>query len=293
VAGLAAAMTSGQLGLKVLVLEKAVLGGSVAVLESVTDYPGIEKIGGWELTRAMVRQAGDAGCQLLDSIEVTGVQESADSIFYVTCSDGNRFQTRAVLITTGGQPRLLGLADEARFAQRGIHTCAQCAGPRYKGREVAVAGNGSWAVGAALHLLGLGCRVTFITGDAIMNGNVFLIDKLLNHGQFRFLGGYHVVKLRGGEFLEEIELVELNSGKNKRLNVSAVFIYRGIVPNIQIVAAQQDAKGFLLVDENHMTSLPGVFATGRVVYAELPIHVLVGDGSRAALSAAAWLQAAG
>jgi thioredoxin reductase len=57
------------------------------------------------------------------------------------------------------------------------------------------------------------------------------------------------------------------------------------------VAAQQDAKGFFLVDENFMTSLPGVFATGRVVCADLPIQVLVGDGSRAALFSAAWLQA--
>ena len=50
VAGLAAAITAGQLGLRIIVLEKAVFGGSVAVLESVTGYPGIAEIGGWELT---------------------------------------------------------------------------------------------------------------------------------------------------------------------------------------------------------------------------------------------------
>ena len=293
VAGLAASMTAGQLGLNALVLEKAVLGGSVAVLETVSGYPGIAKIGGWELTQTMVRQARKVGCKLLDSIEVNGVQQLAHNIFQIKCSDGNRFQARSVLITTGGQPRLLGLKDEARFAQRGIHTCAQCAGPRYKGKEVVVAGNGSWAVEAALHLLSLGCGVTFITGDAKMSGNVFLIDKLQSHKKLHFLGGYHVEKLHGEEYLEDIDLVELSTGKIKQVNVSAVFIYRGIVPNIKIVAVQQDAKGFLVVDENFMTSLPGVFATGRVVYADLPIQVLVGDGSRAVLSAAAWLQADG
>jgi thioredoxin reductase (NADPH) len=291
VAGLAAAMTAAQLGLHALVLEKEVFGGAVAVLETVSGYPGIEKIGGWELTQTMVQQAKKVGCELLDSIEVIAVQELANKIFNIKCGDGNQFRARAVLITTGGQPRLLGLENEARFAQRGIHTCAQCAGPRYKGREVAVAGNGTWAVEAALHLLSLGCRVKFITGDAKMSGNVFLIDKLNTIKQFHFLGGYHIEKLCGAEYLEEIELVELRTGKIKQLNISAVFIYRGIVPNIEIVAARQDAKGFLLVDENYMTSLPGVFATGRVVYADLPIQVLVGDGSRAALSAAAWLQA--
>jgi thioredoxin reductase (NADPH) len=291
VAGLAAAMTSGQLGLHTLVLEKEVLGGSVAVLESVSDYPGIEKIGGWELTQTMVKQAQKVGCRLLDSIEVSGVTELANNIFVIKCSDGNNFQTRSVIVTTGGQPRMLGLDKEEHFARRGIHTCAQCAGPRYKDREIAVAGNGSWAVEAALHLLSLGCRVTFITGDAKMIGNVILINKLLNHKHFRFLGGCHIEKLRGAEQLEEIDLIGIHDGEKKCLSVSAVFVYRGIVPNIEIVAAQQNAKGFLLVDENYMTSLPGVFATGRVVYADLPIQVLVGDGSRTALSAAAWLQA--
>jgi thioredoxin reductase (NADPH) len=271
VAGLAASMTAGQLGLPVLVLEKAVFGGSVAVLETVSGFSGIEEIGGWELTQTMVQQAKKVGCELIDSIEVTGVQEIDNNL--------------------GGQPRLLGLENETRFAQRGIHTCAQCAGPRYKDRDVAVAGNGPWAVEAALHLLSLGCRVKFITGDATMSGNVILINKLNSHRHFQFIGGYHVKELHGAEYLEEIDMVELDTGKIKNVKVSAVFVYRGIIANIKIVSAWKDAKGFLLVDENYMTSLPGVFATGRVVYADLPIQVLVGDGSKAALSAAAWLQA--
>jgi len=290
VAGLAAAMTAGRLGLRVLVLEKAVLGGSIAVLEVVAEYPGIEKVGGWELTQTMVKQAKSAGCRLIDSIEAVDLVAAKDGPFGIKCSDGNQFRGRTVIITTGGQPRLLGLDDEARFAQRGIHTCAQCAGPRYAGKEVAVAGNGSWAVEAALHLLSLGCSVRFITGDPNMTGNVFLVDKLRRHEEFSFIGGCHIEKLHGTEYLEEIDLVDLKTFEKKRLKVAAVFVYRRIMPNINIVSARQNEKGFLLLDENYMTSLPGIFAAGRVADHELPIQVLVGDGSRAALSAAAWLQ---
>ncbi len=289
VAGLAAAITAGQLGLRILVLEKAVFGGSVAVLESVSGYPGIEQIGGWELTQTMVKQAGIVGCELLDSIDVSDVQKLENNTFEVKCNDGNRFRTRSVIITTGGQPRLMGLKNETRFAQRGIHTCAQCAGPRYQGKDVAIVGNGSWALEAAHHLLSLGCGVTFISGDAKMSGNAPLINRLISHKQFHFLGGCHVEKLHGAEYLEKVDVVELTTRERKCLEVAAVFVYRGILPDIKIAAAQQDAKGFFLVDENFMTSLPGVFATGRVVYADLPIQVLVGDGSRAALSAAEWL----
>ena len=290
VAGLAAAMTACQLGLRVLVLEKSVFGGSVAVLESISNYPGIEQVGGWELTQTMTKQAEGLGARLIDAIEVIDIVESAENIFALKSRCGQRFRARSVIITTGGQPRLLGLENEGIFAQRGIHTCAQCAGQRYMGRDVAIAGNGSWAVEAALHLLSLGSRIIFITGDEKIAGNVFHTAKLFSHEQFTFMGGYHIAKLHGGEYLEEIEVVDLKNGVAKRIKIAAVFVYRGIVPDIRIVSARQNAKGFLLVDENYMTSLPGVFATGRVVYADLPIHVLVGDGSKTALSVAAWLQ---
>ena len=293
IAGLSAAITGGQLGLGILVLEKTVFGGSVAVLESVSGYPGIEEIGGWELTQTMMRQAAHVGCKLFDSVEVKDVQKSENNTFVIKVSAGNSFRAKAVIISTGGQPRLLGLKDETRFAQRGIHTCAQCAGPRYKGRDVAIAGNGRWEVDAALHLLRLGCGVTFVTGDKKMIGNVFLIDKLLGHEQFHFMGGYHIKKLHGAKNLEGIDLVDLKTNEIKGAEVAAVFVYRTIMPNSGIVAARKNSKGFFVVDENHMTSLPGVFAAGRVVHADLPLQVLVGAGSRAALAAAAWLQEQG
>jgi len=227
---------------------------------------------------------------LLDSIEVNDVQKLENDTFEIKCSDGNRFRTRSVIITTGGQPRLLGLENEPRFAQRGIHTCAQCAGPRYKGKDVVIVGNGTWAVEAAIHLLSLGCKVIFITGDAKLSGNAVLIERIHGHKQFHFMAGCHVEKLSGAEYLEEVDVVNLTSRQLIQFKVAAIFVYRGIVPDIRISAAEQDAKGFFLVDENFMTTLPGVFATGRVVYADLPIQVLVGDGSRAALSVNAWLQ---
>ena len=286
---MAAAMTGGQLGLRILVLEKAVFGGSVAVLELVSGYPGIEQIGGWELTQAMVRQAKDVGCELIDSIEALALVESEDYSFRIKCSDSKLFRARSVIIATGGQPRLLGVENEAHFAQRGIHTCAQCAGSRYKGKDVAIAGNGFWAVEAAFHLVKLGCTVTFITGDKEIDGNAFCIDKLEGMDQFNIMRGYHINKLFGTEHLEEIDLINLKTLETKRKKVAAVFVYRSIIPNSAIVNVQRDVNGFLQVDGNYMTSLPGIFAAGRVVYADLPIQVLVGDGSRAALSAAAWL----
>lgn len=289
VTGLAGAITAGQLGLQVLLLEKTVFGGSIAVLETIYEYPGIAKTGGWELTRTMLKQAKKSGCLLLDSIEVTGLKVTAESRFAIQCLGKEIFQSRSVIVSSGGRPKTLGLKDEARFAQHGIHTCAQCAGARYKGRDVVIAGNGSFAVRAAVHLVELGCRVFFVTADVKISGEYNLIKKLLSREQFHFMGGCHVTKLLGKEFLQEIEVADSAGGNLQKLKVAAVFVYCGIVPNSGFFAAQKDVEGFIKVDNNFMTSLPGVFAAGRVVSGDLPIQVMTGDGSRAALSAAAWL----
>lgn len=292
VAGLAAAMTAGQLGLKVLVLEKAIFGGSVAVLETVTDYPGIAGTSGWELTQTMAGQARDSGCELIDSIGAVELVDTGDGYFMIKCSDSHQFRGRSVIVATGGEPYMLELADEAYYARRGIHTCAQCAGARYADKTVAVAGNSSWAVRAAKHLLDLGCTVLYITRDSEICGNLRnTIRKLVNHERFRFVGGCHVTGLYGEEKLEEVLITSLAGGAYQKIKISAVFVYRGIKPNSNLVSARRDRKGFLEVDENFMTSAAGIFAAGRVVRDDLPLQVMVGDGSRAALAAYVWIQA--
>ncbi len=291
VAGLAAAKTGGQLALRTLLLEKNVLGGSVAVLETVAGYPGIEKQGGWELTQAMVRQAKDAGSDLIDSIEVISVEQSPDRRFIIKTANSGQQQARSVIVCTGGEPLMLELADEVHYARRGIHTCAQCAGARYRGSTVAIAGNSGWAVCAADHLLQLGCTVLYITKDNELRGEASIIKEILKHEKFRFLGGCHVTGLYGEEKLEEILVTSLAGGNYQKIAVSAVFVYRGIKPNSTVVSASKDRKGFLEVDGNSMTSLPGVFAAGRVVEADLPIAAMAEEGSRAAFAAESWLKA--
>ena len=288
---MAAAQTGGRLGLRTLLLEKDVFGGSVAVLEAISEYPGIERINGWELTQTMVKQAREAGSSLADSMDILAVEESPGGNFVVDTGDAGRLHARSVIVCTGGQPRMLGLVDEEHFAQHGVHTCVQCAGARYADQAVAIAGNSSWAMRAADHLLNLGCTVSYVTGDHQLSGDATIGQNLLENDRFRFLGGCHITGLYGNEYLDEILLTSLDSGNFRKIRVSAIFVYRGIKPNSSLVAARRDRHGFLQVDENFMTSVSGMFAAGRIIQDDLPIHVMIGDGSRAALAAATWLAA--
>jgi thioredoxin reductase (NADPH) len=291
VAGLSAAINGGRLGLRVLLLEKNVFGGSFAVLETVSGYLGIESIGGWEFTQNMVKQAKDAGCELIDSTEVFKVEKLPDNNFGFRIAGSGLIQAKTVIVSAGGEPLMLELADEIHFAQHGIHTCVQCAGARYRGKTIAIAGNNSWSVLAADHMLKFGCSVLYTTRDTELYGDAKTAEQLLGNDRFRFLGGCHITGLYGKENLEEILVTSLMGGNFQKIAVSAVFVYRGIKPNSKLVPARKDRQGFLLVDENLMTSLPGVFAAGRILHADLPVQDLVDEGSRAVYSAAAWLQA--
>jgi glutamate synthase (NADPH/NADH) small chain len=51
-----------------------------------------------------------------------------------------------------------------------------------------------------------------------------------------------------------------------------------------------DERGYLVVDENGMTTVPGVFAGGDIVRGAATVILAMGDGKRAAASIDAWLQ---
>ena len=293
VTGLAAAMRAGRLGLQALLLEKTVFGGSVAVLENVDNVCGIESTGGWEFTQAMVKEAEAAGCRLRDSTEVTGVSGRKNGPFAVSCSEGMVFRARSIIVCSGGSPRALGLQNETHFTRRGIHTCAQCAGGRYKGLDVVVAGNGSFAALAARHLLELGCRLFFVSGDAEISTDAPLVKELERHKEFHFLSGSHVTGLLGDDFLEAVEVTDLVHGERQALAAASLFVYPTIVPESGFVYAVKDSKGFLAVDGAGMTSLAGIFAAGRVVSPDLSIAAMAEKGSRTALAAESWLRANG
>ena len=75
-----------------------------------------------------------------------------------------------------------------------------------------------------------------------MSGNASLINRILNHQEFQFMAGCHVEKLIGGEHLEGIEMVDLTTREIKRFETAAVFVYRGIVPDIRITDVQQSIQ---------------------------------------------------
>jgi thioredoxin reductase (NADPH) len=288
-AGLAAAMAGRRAGLSVLILEKDIVGGGTAVLASIESYPGIEKVDGWTLTRIMEKQVRDLGTEIMEGEEVTAIlPQGADSKKVETAS-ARVFGAKAVIIATGGAPKKLGLAGEDYFAGRGVHACAQCAGPAYKGKVVAVCGNGGAALHAAQHLLNLGAKVVFVTGDEGLRGDAILAAGLAVADGFRLLPSVAVQRILGDGSVRGIEVASLRDGVTEALAVEGIFLYLGLEPRTAFLPAERNDEGFFLVDARLQTSIPGIFAAGGVIAAESEIVIAAGEGTRAALAAAAYI----
>jgi thioredoxin reductase (NADPH) len=290
-AGLSAAIAARRTGLTVLMLEKDIVGGSPAVMASIENYPGIEKIDGWSFTRIMEKQVISLGAEIRESAEVLSVVPEADGTKTVATASGRKYVVKTVIIASGGEPKKLLVQGEERLARQGVHYCAQCAGPAYKEGTVVVCGNGVRALTAADHLLKLATQVVFVTEYPELQGDAILAAQLSADDRFQLLPHTRVQQIRGASQVEGLELFSHASGATQELAVDAIFIYRGLVPRTAILAAAKDPQGYLRVDAQVQTSIAGVFAAGSVVRSEPHIVIAAGEGARAGLAAAAWVGA--
>src|SRR5579872_5770591 len=151
-AGLTAALYAAREGIDTLVVERAGVGGQAGITERLDNYPGFpEGVTGAEFAERVIEQAKRYGVEMLSAQNVVKVGNDDDAHFVETES-GHRYRGNAVLIATGSTYKRLGAPGEDDFIGAGVHFCATCDGPFYKGREVAVIGGGNSAVEEAAFL---------------------------------------------------------------------------------------------------------------------------------------------
>src|SRR5947209_3668361 len=149
-------------GFDVLVIERSGLGGQAGITERLDNYPGFpEGVTGAEFADRIIEQAKRFGVELLSAQNVTRVaNDQGDHVVYT--ESGHEYRSHAVLIATGSTYKRLGIPGEEDFIGAGVHFCATCDGPFYKGREVAVIGGGNSAVEEAAFLTRFSPRVKIL-----------------------------------------------------------------------------------------------------------------------------------
>src|SRR3972149_3502328 len=141
-AGLAAAIYALRAKLKILFIEKGILGGQIALSDVIENYPGFPSISGMSLMEKFEEHAKGFGL-LVKQAEVEAISKE-DGIQVVKTTEGE-FRAKAVIITTGAKPKALGAGGEREFTGKGVSYCATCDGPFFRGLKVAVVGGGGTA----------------------------------------------------------------------------------------------------------------------------------------------------
>jgi thioredoxin reductase (NADPH) len=177
----------------------------------------------------------------------------------------------------------------------GVHFCATCDGPLYRGaEEVIVIGGGNSALEEGLHLSEFADRVRVLARSGLSASSV-LQERVRSDPQFVIHTGMDITELQasGGHFAAALAR-EHGSGRIDRFPAAAAFVFIGLSPNSAFLgsAVERDAAGFLVTTATMETSMPGVFAAGDVrAGSTKQLGSAVGDGIAALLMARRYLEA--
>lgn len=285
-AGLTAAIYCARANLKTIVLDKGAPGGELLRTTIIEDYPGFHRIFGAELAKKIEDQARDFGAEIAEAT-VTQIRDRAREKQVIT-ETGDRYRAAAVIVCTGGSPKLLRVPGEIEFTGKGVSYCAVCDGPLFQGKTIAVVGGGDSAVGEAGYLTRFASKVYLINRAEELGAKPALLHQIEGNPRVAVINHTVVQVIGGNAVVDAIEVKNLKTGKLRKLNVAAVFVYVGFKPNSEILPEDvlRDDEGYLLTDWHMQTTAPGIFAAGDVrAESTRQITNAVGDATTAAIQA--------
>jgi thioredoxin reductase (NADPH) len=294
-AGLAAAIYAAREGIDVVVVDASALGGQAGVSDRIDNYPGFpDGISGSELAGRFVAQARRYGVELVSAVSVTAVERDRDDLL-TSLSSGQQLTSHAVIVATGSTYRRLDVPGEEDLIGAGVHFCATCDGPFYKGtEEVVVIGGGNSALEEGLHLSEFAQRVRVLARSGLSASPV-LQERVRSDPQFDIRTGVDIVELEGGRGrLTAVVARDRDTQKILRFPAAAAFVFIGLKPNGAFLsdAVERDAGGFLVTSPTMETSMTGVFAAGDVRSGSTKqLGSAVGDGIAALLMTRRYLEA--
>ena len=297
--GLTTAIYAARENLETLVIDSKGLGGQAGVTERLDNYPGFpDGIGGAELADRFVKQAERYGVELLQAVSVTAVTDEGHRELDVETATGDHYHARAALIATGSSYRRTGAPGEDDLIGAGIHFCATCDGPFYKGAsELLVLGGGNSGLEEGLFLTQFVDRVTIVQRSDRLTANKLLQDKVMMTPTMDVLLNREVVEFRpkddGSGKLGTVVLTDRESGDTEELHPAGAFVFIGLDPNTGFVkgSVDLDDRGLIVTDMGLQTSMPGVFAAGDVRSGSTKqLASAVGEGAAAAIGIRMYLE---
>jgi thioredoxin reductase (NADPH) len=313
-AGLAHAVYAATEGLRVVLVEQSAPGGQAGTSSRIENYLGFPNgITGADLAQRATAQARRFGAEILTAQEVVEIRRN-DPYRIVRMADGKEISAFAVVLTTGLAVRTLEVPGIEPLLGQGVYYGASLSeAVTYRDQDVCIIGGANSAGQGALFFSRTARSVTMVVRAAGLSPAMahYLVQRIETTGNIHVVPRAEVASVCGKGRLEQIVLRDLDTGVQRTLDTSAMFIYIGTAPRSDVVAGLLDRndkgyivtgpdlarvngkpRGWTLEREPLMfeTNVPGIFAAGDVrAGANRRVASAVGEGSAAIFSVQKYL----
>lgn len=305
-AGLTAALYAAREAIDTLVIERAAIGGQAAATEKLENMPGFpEAIEGIDFAGRLRQQAEQFGVEILQAQDVVDIHRH-ENYNCVSTGDGSEYTARALLIATGSRYRRLRVTGETDYLGAGVHFCATCDGPFYRGKEIVVVGGGNSATEESLLLTKFADKVTLLVRGDSFTASPVIAEKVLSEDKIDVLWNTEVKEFKGeNSKLKSVRILNNKTREEGDLAVDGAFIFIGLDPNTGFLkgsGVEVNKWGFIMTGHDLVhdkqppapfngrepvfleTSVPGIFAAGDVrAGSTKQVASATGEGATAAL----------
>jgi thioredoxin reductase (NADPH) len=291
-AGLAAGIYGARSGLKTLVLDEELAGGTASDAPLIENYPSFQKISGAELAQKMALHCKSAGAVVHEFEQVLSLDLKGNAKLVKT----NRatYEAKAVVIASGSHYLEVGIPGEKEFRGRGVSYCGVCDGPLFRGKRVLVIGGGNSALITALYLAELVSEVKIAHRRDVFRAEHVLVEAVKAKENVEVLWSSEVKEIKGDKLVNRVAIVNKETGESREVPFDGVFVQIGETPNTQQAKEADvdvDEDGYIKIDARQHTNIAGVFAAGDVTnHPVKQIGTAVGQGITAALEAYGYIK---
>jgi len=290
-AGMTAGMYAVRREMKTLIIGKE-LGGQLVWASEIENYPGFESIKSFELISRIKNQAQKIGVEFKDA-EVKKIERDLNDGSFRVFTTRDEYRAKTIIVTMGLTPRRLAVPGEVELSGRGVSYCANCDGPFYRDRKVAIIGGGNSALDAAEYMSKVASEVYLVHRSESFRAFDILVSEVMKKKNINIYTNTEVRHIVGEDKVEKIIIFDKSENKEREIAVDGVFIEIGRIASTDLLAdfVERDEKAQIIAKANMETKTPGIFAAGDVVSCEFKqITIAMGQATIAALSAYQYIQ---
>ena len=291
--GVSAAIYASRKQLKTLLITENI-GGQSSVSASVENWIGTISLPGWELAQSLEKHLrAQEGIDTRTGELATKITEESGR-FLINGSSGESYQTKTVVIASGGRHRALDVPGEEKFRGKGVVYCSTCDAPFFRGKKVVVVGGGNSGLEAVEDLLPYAREIILMVRSGELKGDAVTREKILADPKVSVIYFGLIQEILGENTVEGIRYKDAHTGEAADIRLDGVFVEIGMIPNSDFVGelVNRNERGDIVLDHRtKTTSRLGIFATGDVTDAPYKQNnISAGDGVVAALSAYDYLR---